>query len=186
MRWILLLAALGGSAEWAAAQSAPLVTMGSRVRLRLLSPSGSHTPTFDGTVEAVAGDTLTLRPRAGGNTRLYTPALDIQLYVLSGSRSSILRGGAIGGAIGMLAGGLWGLVRQQECAGDTRNLCINRKPLAFKEGIVVTLSGAVLGLAFGALDRREVWTRAWMPVLETAPASFSEGPGLNLGFSFAF
>jgi len=186
MRWILLLAALSGSAEWAAAQSAPLVTMGSRVRLRLLSPSGSHTKTFDGTVEAVAGDTLTLRPRVGGTTQLYTPALDIQLFVLSGSRSSIVRGGAIGGAIGMLAGGVWGVVRQQECTGDARNLCTNRKPLAFKEGIVVTLSGTVLGLVFGALDRREVWTRAWMPAIATTPASSGDGRGLNLGFSFAF
>ncbi len=186
MRWILLLAALSGSAEWVAAQSAPLVTMGSRVRLRLLSPSGSHTKTFDGTVEAVAGDTLTLRPRVGGKTQLYTPALDIQLFVLSGSRSSIVRGGAIGGAIGMLAGGVWGIVRQQECTGDARNICINRKPLAFKEGIVVTLSGTVLGLVFGALDRREVWTRAWMPTVATTPASSGDGRGLNLGFSFAF
>jgi hypothetical protein len=186
MRWILLLAALSGSAQYVTAQSAPLVTMGSRVRLHVLSPSGSPTKTFDGTVEAVAGDTLTLRPRAGGNAQVYTPALEIQLFVLSGSRSSIPRGGAIGSAIGMLAGGVWGIVRQKECTGDSKNLCINRKPLALKEGIVLTLSGTVLGLVFGALDRREVWTRAWMPSVVTTPESFGDGRGLNLGFSFAF
>lgn len=185
MRWMLLLAALSGSVEWAAAQSVPLVTPGSRVRVSLLTTLGSHTRIFDGTVEAVAGDTLTMRSRSGGHSQRYTPAPDVQLYVLTGHRSSVLRGGAIGSMLGMLAGGLWGFARQEECNGDRSNLCTSRKSLAMREGIVLGVSGTVAGLLFGALDRREVWTRAWMLNVSAAESS-SDRRALNLGFSFAF
>lgn len=152
----------------------------------MLTPSGALSSTFDGTVEAMAGDTLTMRPRAGGGrSQLYTPAPHAQLFVLTGHRSSITRGGAIGGVVGMLAGGVWGLARQQECSAVHGNLCVDRKSLALKEGIVLGVSGAFAGMVFGALDRREVWTRAWM--LDVATAESSRGVrGMNVGFSFAF
>jgi hypothetical protein len=185
MRWILLLAALGGSAQWATAQSAPLVAPGSRVRVSLLTGLHERTRIFDGTVESVTGDTLMMRSLSGGNPQRYTPAADVQLFVLTGHQSSVMRGGAIGGLLGMVAGGIWGFTRQQECLNDSHNLCTNRKPIALKEGVVIGISGAVAGLVFGALDRREIWARAWMP--DVAATTSPDGRrGLSLGLTFAF
>jgi hypothetical protein len=182
MRWALLLALFSSVPEWASAQAVPVVHEGSRVRLTMVT-RGTATRIFEGRVESIAGDTITMRS-SRGSTQRYTPARDVQLHVLSGHRSSILRGGSIGGLVGMLSGGVWGLVRQSECTGANKNLCINRKPLALKEGVILGAAGAITGIVLGALDRQEVWSRAWTP--EVAMVETPGTRGLNLGISLAF
>lgn len=183
MRWILVLVGLVGPAEWLAAQAAPLVAPGSRVRVRTITTSGATAHRYDGTVESISGDTLTFRSAVGGAAHRYVPAPNAQLFVLTGNRSSALRGATIGGLTGIIAGGVWGLTRQKECTGN-QHLCLNRKSLAMKEGAILGVAGAITGLVIGSLDKREQWTRAWR--LSSAPpeSGGTTRPGVGLSFFF--
>ena len=182
MRWLLVLAALGGPALPLMAQSRSFVSVGQAVRLRIAAGDGTFLPRFDGTIVGMAGDTLMLRPKRGGGSRLYTPSFESQLLVLTEKRSAVLRGGVIGALAGVLTAGLVATVGGPACNGDGV-LCFIRRNNSVRNAAILGGVGAVAGVLAGALNPQKTWTRAWLP--EGLPGS-ATGARFNLGVAIAF
>jgi hypothetical protein len=183
MRWLLVLAALGGPALPLVAQSRSFVTVGSKVRLRIPAGDGTFLPRFDGTIERISGDTLTLRPKTGGGHRLYTPSNENQLLVLTAKRSAVARGATIGALTGILAAGFLVSLAPKECSGNSV-LCFSRRHVAVRNAALLGGVGIVAGAIIGAFSPLKTWTRAWMP--EAGPSPAVGAGGLGLGLSIAF
>jgi hypothetical protein len=181
MRWLLVLAALGGPALRLSAQVGPPVNVGSKVRLRIPSGDGRFLPRFDGTVVGISGDTLTLRPKTGGGSRTYTPSYDNQLLVLTGQRSAVARGGVIGALTGVLAAGFVATL-VKACTG-TGSGCFIRKNVNLRNALILGSAGAVIGGAMGALHPQQTWTRAWLP---PGSGHGAGAAGFRLGLSIRF
>jgi len=183
MRWLFVLAALGGPALPLVAQPQPTVTVGSQVRLRIPSGNGRFFPRFDGTVVAISGDTLTLRPKQGGGSRIYTPSNEDQLLVVTAQRSSVGRGAVIGTLTGVLTAGIVLTLRGPACTGSGV-LCFIRRDTNLRNAIVLGGAGALIGAAIGALSPQKTWSRAWMPPAE--PVMTLGAGGLGVGVSVPF
>lgn len=183
MRWLFVLAALGGPALPLVAQPQPAVAVGSKVRLRIPAGNGRFLPRFDGTVVAVSGDTLTLRPKQGGGSRIYTPSNEDQLLVVTSQRSAVGRGAVIGTLTGVLAAGIVLTLQGPACTGSGV-LCFIRRDTSLRNAIVLGGAGAMIGGVIGALSPQKTWTRAWMPPVE--PVLSMGAAGLGMGVSVAF
>lgn len=181
MRWLLVLAALGGPALPLVAQSGPPVSVGSKVRLRIPSGDGRFLPRFDGTVSGISGDTLTLEPRTGGGSRIYTPSYDNQLLVLTAERSAVMRGGVIGALTGVLTAGFVATLARA-CTGSS-SLCFIRRNVNLRNALVLGGAGLLIGGGVGALHPQQTWTRAWMPQGAGVPGGDA---GFQLGVSIRF
>lgn len=181
MRWLLVLAALGGPALPLVAQSRSFVTVGSKVRLRIPAGDGTFLPRFDGTIERISGDTLTLRPKSGGGHRLYTPSNESQLLVVTAKRSAVARGATIGALTGILSAGFLVSLAPKECSGNSV-LCFSRRHVAVRNAALLGGVGTVAGAIIGALNPQKTWTRAWMP--EAGPAIGASGMGLGVSIAF--
>ena len=182
MRWLLVLAALGGPALPLIAQSGPAVAVGSKVRLRIPSGDGRFLPRFDGTVVGISGDSLTLKPKSGGGSRIYTPSYDHQLLVLTGQRSAVWRGGVIGALSGVLAAGF--IATLAKACNGTSSLCYIRKNVNLRNALVLGGAGLVIGGTMGALHPQQTWTRAWMPRGAGVPGT--DAAAVRLGLSIRF
>lgn len=183
MRRLLVLAALGGPALPLVAQSPPVVALGSKVRLHIPAGNGKFLPRFDGTVTRISGDTLTLRPKTGGGSRLHTPSSQGQLTMLTSQRDATVKGAVIGGLTGVLAGGLVATLGGQVCNGSSV-LCYSRRHVALRNASVLGAAGIVIGAAIGALSPQKTWSRVWMT---EASAGLPSEPGrFRLGLSLAF
>jgi hypothetical protein len=183
MRSLLVLMALGGPALPLAAQPPPVVAVGSKIRLHLPAGDGTFLPRFDGTIVRISGDTLVLRPKQGGGSRLYTPSNDSQLLVLTGHRPSVARGATIGALVGVLTAGFVATLAGPACNGDGV-LCYIRRHVSVRNAVVLGGAGMVMGATIGALKPRRIWTRAWLP---ESTAGFAVGAGgFGLGVSIPF
>jgi hypothetical protein len=183
MRWLFVLAALGGPALPLVAQPQPTVAVGSKVRLRIPAANGRFLPRFDGTVVGVSGDTLTLRPKQGGGSRIYTPSYEDQLLVVTAQRSAVGRGVVIGALTGVLTAGIVLTLKGPACTGNGV-LCFIRRDTNLRNAVVLGSAGALIGAAIGALSPQKTWTRAWMPPAQ--PVLSMGGGGLGMGMSVAF
>lgn len=183
MRLLLVLAALSGPALPLSAQAQPVVTVGSKVRLRIPAGHGRFLPRFDGTVVRISGDTLTLRPKSGGGSRLYTPSHESQLLVVTAQRSAAGRGTVIGALTGVLAAGFVATLASACTGSDNGGVCFIRRNTALRNTIILGGGGAGIGAMIGALRPRRTWARTWMPRLESgAPGA----GGVRLEVSIAF
>ncbi len=158
MRWILMLAALGGLAATLAAQSAPPVVRGTRVRLRPMTPAGFFDRDVEGTLEQLSGDTITLRPRGGGQSQVFAAASRGEFYVFAGRRPALVRGAVIGTTFGFLAGGVVTAFAGQVCTGNEA-LCVNRRQVTLTSEVALAAVGAATGLIIGAFNPRDTWKR---------------------------
>jgi hypothetical protein len=183
MRWLLGLAALSGPVLPLMAQSRSFVSVGQAVRLRLPAGDGTFQPRFDGTIVGISGDTLTLRPKRGGGSRLYTPSFESQLMVLTEKRSALVRGGIIGGLAGVLAAGFVATLGGPDCNGDGV-LCFIRRHNSARTAALLGGVGAAAGVIVGALSPQKTWTRAWLP--EAPPGPVMEPARFRVGMSIRF
>lgn len=182
MRWLLVLAALGGPALPLRGQSPPSVTVGSKIRLRLSAGNGKFFPRFDGTVVGINGDTLTLRPRTGGGSRRYGRSTDHQLLMLTARTPVVAKGATIGALVGVMAAGFVATLGGQSCGGNGV-ICYSRRHLAVRNAAVLGGAGLLTGGVIGALSPRHTWTRVWLP---TAGPASAMGGGFQLGVSIFF
>lgn len=182
MRWLLALAALGGPALPLMAQSRSFVSVGQSVRLRIPAGDGTFMPRFDGTIVRIAGDTLTLRPKRGGGSRIYTPSFESQLLVLTSKRSAVARGSVIGALTGILAAGFVATLAKPACTGSGV-LCFIRRNTSLRNAAILGGTGAVIGGLAGTLSPQKTWTRAWLP---EASGSALEAAPFRLGWTIRF
>jgi hypothetical protein len=181
MRRVVLLWAGIGLAGPLAAQAGPRVEIGSRVRIRATGDPGLRPWLLEGTVERIAGDTLTLRPKAGGPPRVLAPDGETELYLLTRRPLPVGRGAAMGGVAGLIAGGIAGIAVGKECIGDDAR-CIHRRHLVWERALALTGAGVLVGAIIGATSRR-TWARTTWSV---TPSPSPEGIGLGLGISLRF
>jgi hypothetical protein len=109
MRWILTFAALGALAGTLAAQSVPPLARGARVRLRPRAPAGFFDREIEGTLEQLSGDTITLRPRGGGQSQVFAGEVCTGNEALCVNRRQVtltseVALAAIGAATGLIIG----------------------------------------------------------------------------------
>src|ERR1041384_3466981 len=108
MRRILAVWAGLGVVAPLSAQAGHRVEIGSRVRLRVVGEASPRPWVVEGTVERITGDTLTLRPSDGGPPRLIAPDRETELFTLERRAAPVGRGAAVGGGVGLIAGGVAG------------------------------------------------------------------------------
>jgi hypothetical protein len=158
MRWIPTLAALGALAGPLAAQSSPPVARGARVRLRPMAPAGFFDREVEGTLEQLSGDTITIRPRGGGRSQVFTAASRGEFYVFAGRRPALVRGAVIGATFGLLAGGVVTAFAGEVCTGNEA-LCVNRRQVTLTSEVALAAVGAATGFVIGAFNPRDTWRR---------------------------
>jgi hypothetical protein len=181
MRRILAVWAGLGVAAPLAAQAGHRVEIGSRVRLRVVGEASLRPWVAEGTVERIAGDTLTLRPSDGGPPRLIAPDRETELFTLERRAAPVGRGAAVGGVVGLIAGGLAGAAVGKECIGDDGS-CLHQRHVVWERALALTGAGVLIGAVIGARSRH-VWARAAWSV---TPTPSPEGTGLGLGVSLHF
>ena len=179
MRRLLLLAALGGPALPLCAQS-PVVSPGSKVRLRMPLEDGRYAHRYDGTVERIAGDTLIIRPNEGGASRFYTPNKQTQLLVLTENHPSVGRGAVIGGLVGVMTAGFVATLAKA-CTGSGV-LCFQRRPVAVRNAAILGAGGAVIGATIGLIKPQRIWSRAWMAPEPRVMGGAGFGAGITISF----
>jgi len=184
LRAALLLASLGAVAPALSGQAVPPLAPGGRVRVRTLGETGLLDRGMEGTVERLSGDTLILRPKAGGSVQVFVAGEETQLFVFAGHRSRVARGAIIGGVAGLVAGGLVGAASGEVCEGPS-SLCFDRQVVAWRAGLILGACGAVSGIIIGAFASHEAWARsARLPSVR--PAVSVGARGMALGFSATF
>src|SRR5262249_6648075 len=129
----LLLSILLGIPAVGAAQTEPQLARGSRIRIRTLTETGALDRGFEGNLDRLSGDTLVLHPRWGGSAQIFLADPGRQLFVFTGRHSAVIRGGAIGGSIGLLTGSLIAAFVGQVCDSPD-GLCSQRRPIAATAG----------------------------------------------------
>jgi hypothetical protein len=104
MRLVLLVATFAGWAVPLASQQGMLLRPGRRVWIRTPDSSGNFTAGFKGTLEAVAGDTLLVRPYNGAAAVSVSRGGQARVLISRGRRSSPVLGAAIGAGLGVALG----------------------------------------------------------------------------------
>jgi hypothetical protein len=181
MRWILALAALGTLAGTLAAQSLPPVALGGLVRLRPMTPAGFFDREVEGTIERLSGDTITLRPRAGGQSQVFAAVSRGELYVFAGRRPALARGAVLGATFGLLAGAIVGALAGEVCTGNDA-LCVNRRQVSLATESALMAVGTATGLVIGAFNPRDTWKRTRISPQARLGISMGAG-GVGLGVS---
>ena len=175
MRDLLLAAGLTlMAAPGLPAQSRPVLGPGARVRILSTGEPGSLEQRTEGVVERMSGDTLFLSRKIGEPRGIFVGHPETELYVSAGRRSSAGKGAVIGGILGIVAGGFYGLVKGRACA-DNLSPCFRRDPASIVPGLVLGGIGIGTGLIIGVASSHEAWQ-------STPPPS----AGIALGLSVAF
>ena len=183
MRIVTAALALAVGSSTLSGQEEPSVGPGSRIRVRSFDAAGFLDRGLEGRLERVSGDTLVLTPRAGGPARSILASSEMQLFVFAGKRSLLLRGAAIGGMSGALAGGFVGMVAGRVCTTDDPQ-CPIRHRITAKASLILGASGMAAGLLIGAIASREYWVRSrdYWP----SPSLSVGAEGVALGVALAF
>lgn len=158
-----------------AAQTAPPVEEGSRVRLSLTGPGEKQ---LTGTVASVGGESLSLL-RGNGRDTTVVPLRSISRLELSRGRRSAGGGALVGGAIGAGLGAVGTLVWvASSCFKSGTSTGGNCPTGGTAAGII--LGGGAAGALVGVLIRPERWVRVGWTGLRA-----SVGPGevrVEVGF----
>ena len=182
MRWILVLAALGGVIARLDGQG-NIAPPGSRIRIHLPTDDGSFERGIEGTLVRVAGDTLTLQPLAGGPLRMFPEVSKAQVFQYMGRRTHSLRGAVIGGATGLIMGGLLGAVAG--CEAPAGPVCGQRREVGLEATLIMAAAGSATGFVIGTLASSGIW----VPTLLAPPGGSGLGIGphkLSLRFAVSF
>ena len=187
---LVLLAAPCGLVQMAAAQAAPPLARGTRVRVVAPALRGQAKPAVSGELVSLHGDTVVVWPldRAG------VPVADgPQRRVLSGGRRLELvagthgnagKGFLLGAGIGALSGAAIGFAIWQPCQSTQFMGCMlapgDRWAAAGYGAVGGMLGGAVLGFVIGVFTRTDTWV-----TVQTGGVRVALTPG-GMGFSVAF
>lgn len=162
------------------AQNAPTLRTGDFVRITL--PTMAEPVT--GTIIQVLPDTLLVRrvhlPRTGTAYRVGDPDLAVSISAiieaerrLSHQRGTV-RGAALGGAIGLIAGSVVGYMSYEPCEPGLYGAGLCTRQMAILGGAVLgTVPGLLLGAAIGSRTIIEQWERVDLQ------ARLSEGTGVG-------
>jgi hypothetical protein len=157
---------------------------GQRVWVRSTKASGALDAGVKGTLEAVTGDSLRVRPTPAGPALSLAAGPQTRLFVFTGRRSSAGRGAAIGGVAGVLAGAIIGFAGGGDCYED-EFLCFDRGTLAAAGALTLGGVGLVGGLIVGALSSHETWARTgWSGAVRPVVLPSQRGVGLGLSLTF--
>lgn len=169
----------------AAAQTAPAIARGARVRIVIPAEPGQPERHIVGNLVRLEYDTAVIASPGLPLTGARSVAIDggRRLEVLTGSRGRGGRGAAVGGVVGGVAGALVGGFTWEPCEGEGFFDCL----MYPTQGSQV-MGGAVLGVAAGALVGlvigSSIRTETWAP-LRTAGVRIAVTPrtaGLSLSF----
>jgi hypothetical protein len=184
MRLLVLPILLGGMVPPLRAQAPAPLVQGVRIRVRTPQDSGVLDRGIEGTVQRLSGDTLVLRPKAGGASQTFLAGESAQLFVYDGHRSRLVRGAAIGGVLGLLTGGLVSAVRGESCYSES-TLCVERRVDSFRTEVILGASGIAGGLIIGLFASHEVWARSSrLPSVRPAISVSAHGMGVGLRATF--
>jgi hypothetical protein len=150
-----------------------VVPEGSRVRLR-----SRDTGDIRGVVVAIDQTSLTLGSEGGAPMRVPLSSIET-MHQIVGRRSNTIRGLVIGAASGALLG-LTFSTNANDCGAESLNFCSRAE--AVGGGV---LTGALFGVAVGALTRHDVWAPVTLEVSRTGSAAGRKaGVRAALGFRF--
>ena len=160
-----------------ATSTGALAQVGPGDRVRVTTPELER---YDGTVQAMEGDTLTV------DTLRLAVATVTKLDLHLGSHSEIDKGAAVGAALGALAGLLIGRAQDR---GSPPQCGIGQVFCGYEKTLTYGLVGFALGVAAGALVGSALKTDEWweMPLdrLRVNVAPQRDG-GFAFGLSVAF
>jgi hypothetical protein len=170
------LAATAATADDAASEGVPGVTVGSRVRIE--APTVLRGGRLLGTVAASDGRSLTLAMDGGLPIVIPREAIE-RLEVNAGRQhSNVLKSTAIGAIVGVVSGTILP-VDPNNCSPQSENLCSRGQ--AVGQGAA---TGALLGALVGVLHKTDRWLQVPSGTWRLAVQPSSKGVGGAISVSF--